>query len=39
MGVAVAGVGGTLTLGSFIGEVFKTKYIVTYIERKPGASK
>jgi hypothetical protein len=38
IGIAVAGVGGALTLGNFIGEVFKTKYDVTYLEREPAPS-
>jgi hypothetical protein len=38
MGIAVAGVGASVSLGVFIGEVFKTKYVVTYIERQQAPS-
>ena len=35
LGIAGAGIGVSVTLGYFIGDAFKTKYVVTYVEREP----
>jgi hypothetical protein len=39
IGIAVGGIGATLSIGNLLGEYFKTKYVITYIERKPAPGK
>ena len=39
MGIAIAGIGGSVVLGQFIGDALKTTYVITYIQREPAPSK